>query len=150
MHSRPISPKLGMKGKKMRSIRAYVLLELGELVGLIILIVVLAQFIAIPLWLAVAIPAGKLLKFILVYPSVRRAARQPPAVGLESLIGEHGSVVDPLAPEGYVKIRGELWRARSDGSPIPIGTEVEVWGTDGIKLLVRPRGFASPKRAAAE
>lgn len=134
----------------MRSIRTYVLLELGELVGLIILIVVLAQFITIPLWLAVAIPMGKLLKFILVYPSVRHSVRQPAYTGLESLIGEHGPVVDPLAPEGYVKIRGELWRARGEGAPIPVGTEVEVFGTDGIRLLVRPRGFASPERAAAK
>jgi membrane-bound serine protease (ClpP class) len=122
----------------MRSVRAYVLLELGELLGLIILIVVLVQFIHLPLWLAVAVPAGKLLKFILVYPSVRRSAKQPVYTGLESLIGARGSVVDPLDPEGYVKIRGELWRARSDGPPIPAGAEIEVWATDGIRLLVRP------------
>lgn len=123
----------------MRSIRAYVLLELGELAGLITFIVVLAQFIRIPLWLAVAIPAGKLLKFILVYPSVRRSAKQPIYTGLESLIGEQGFVVDPLNPEGYVKVRGELWRARGEGLPIPVGTEVEVRATDGIRLMVRPR-----------
>lgn len=143
LHFCPLSPKLGVEGEEMRSIRAYILLELGELLGLIVLIVVLAQFISIPLWLAFAIPAGKLLKFILVYPAARRSISQPAYTGLESLVGEHGPVVDPLDPEGYVKLRGELWRARSDGTPIPAGVEVEVWGIDGTKLLVRPRGFAS-------
>ncbi|MGQ9477225.1 MAG: NfeD family protein [Candidatus Bipolaricaulia bacterium] len=123
----------------MRNLRAYVLLELGELVGLIVLILVLAQFIHLPLWLAVTIPAGKFLKFLLVYPAVRRSTKQPAYTGMESLIGEQGFVVDPLNPEGYVKVRGELWRARSEGLPIPAGTEIEVHATDGIRLLVGPR-----------
>jgi membrane-bound ClpP family serine protease len=135
LHLWPICPKLGLRG--MRSIRVYVLLELGEILAVVILIIVLAQFVRIPLWVAVAIPAGKLLKFILVYPSVRRSGKQPVAVGIESLLGKRGLVVDPLDPEGYVNIRGELWRARSADAPIPAGAEIEVCGLDRSRLMVR-------------
>lgn len=121
----------------MRSIRTYVALELAELLAIILLIIVIAQFIRIPLWLAIAIPAGKLLKFILVYPAVRRTGKQPVATGLESLLSKRGVVVDPLDPEGYVEIRGELWRARSAGPPLPAGAEVEVCGLDKTRLLVK-------------
>lgn len=121
----------------MSSMRVYMALELAELLGIIGIIIVIAQFIPIPLWLAVAIPAGKLLKFLLVYPSVRRSGRQPVATGLESLLRKRGVVVDPLDPEGYVKIQGELWRARSAGPPIDPGVAVEVCGLERTRLLVK-------------
>jgi membrane-bound serine protease (ClpP class) len=124
----------------MGSVRTYVLLELGELLGIILLIIVIAQFVRIPLWLAIAIPAGKFLKFLLVYPSVRRTGRQPVATGLESLLRKRGLVVDPLDPEGYVKIGGELWRARTISTPIAPGKEVEVCGLDRTRLLVKEIG----------
>ncbi|MCR4403930.1 MAG: hypothetical protein NUW06_01310 [Candidatus Acetothermia bacterium] len=132
----------------MASVRTYMLLELGELLGIILLIVVITQFIRIPVWLAVAIPAGKLLKFLLVYPSVRRAGRQPVATGLESLLHKRGVVVDPLDPEGYVEIRGELWRARSIGSSLAPGAQVEVCGLDRTRLLVKEASDPERPRSA--
>ena len=71
----------------MRSMRTYVLMELGELLLLIVLLIVAAQFIHIPLWIAIAIPAGKFLKFILVYPFVRRSIKQPLLSGPRALRG---------------------------------------------------------------
>ena len=118
--------------------RTYVLTELGELSLIIVLLIVVSRFIHIPLWIAIAIPAGKLLKFVLVYPIVRRSLRQPLLSGPESLIGRRGLTVEPLDPEGYVNIRSELWRAISDGTPISTGAQVEVCELDGTKLVVKP------------
>jgi len=115
-------------------------MELGELLLLIVLIIVIAQFVHIPLWIAIAIPVGKFLKFIFVYPFVRRSTEQPLLSGMESLIGRQGLTVESLNPEGYVNIRGELWRAISDGSSIPAGAEVKVCGLDGAKLVVKLAG----------
>ena len=129
-----------MQGRKARSTRTYVLLELGELLLLTILLVVISRFIHIPLWIAIAIPAGKLLKFIVVYPFVRRSIKQPALSGMESLIGRRGLTVETLDPEGYVNIRGELWRAVSDGNSIPAGAQVEVCALDRAKLVVRAVG----------
>jgi membrane-bound serine protease (ClpP class) len=45
-----------------------------------------------------------------------------------------------LAPEGYIRIRGELWRAvnKSGNQVISSGTEVEILGAEGMRLIVRP------------
>ena len=48
-----------------------------------------------------------------------------------------GKVVESLNPEGQVKIRGEIWDAKSVDNGIDIGEEIEVLDTDGLKLLVR-------------
>lgn len=59
-----------------------------------------------------------------------------PLVSLETMIGSEGKVVTPLAPEGYVKVKGELWKASSTESELEIGDEVVVVGIDGLKLIV--------------
>lgn len=59
-------------------------------------------------------------------------------VALEAMIGCEGKVVKPLAPVGYVKVRGELWKA-TGGSEFEVGDEVVVVGFDGMKLIVRPK-----------
>lgn len=112
-------------------------MELGELLLLIVLIIVIARFIHIPLWIAIAIPAGKLLKSALVYPFVRRSTEQPLLSGPEGLIGRRGLTVEPLDPKGYISVRGELWKAINNGAPIPAGAEVEVCGLDGTRLVVK-------------
>ena len=126
-----------MPGTKGRSTRTYILLELGELLLLTVILVVISCFIRIPLWIVIAIPAGKFLKFLLVYPFVRRSVKQPLHSGLESLIGMRGLTVEAIDPEGYVNTRGELWRAVSDGTSIPAGVKVEVCGLDRTKLVLR-------------
>ena len=126
-----------MPGRKRRSTRTYVLLELGELLLLIFFLVMISYFIRIPLWVVIAIPAGKFLKFLLVYPIVRRSVKQPLHSGIESLIGTRGLTVEAIDPEGYVNARGELWRAVSDDASIPPGVKVEVCGLDRNKLVLR-------------
>jgi membrane-bound serine protease (ClpP class) len=126
-----------MQDRKARSTKTYVLLELGELLLIIIILIVISRFIHIPLWIAIAIPVGKLLKFVIVYPFVRQSLRQPVYSGIESLIGGQGLAVEALDPEGYVNVRGELWRAISAGGPIPAGAEIKVCELDGTKLVVK-------------
>ncbi len=61
--------------------------------------------------------------------------RRKPSTGKESLIGEVGKVVLPLNPEGYVKVRGELWRAVSPTN-LNVGDKVVVVDVRGSKLVV--------------
>ncbi len=50
-----------------------------------------------------------------------------------------GVAVSDLDPEGMIKARGEIWKARSsEGSFIPEGTEIEVVKAESLKLWVRP------------
>jgi membrane protein implicated in regulation of membrane protease activity len=57
--------------------------------------------------------------------------------GPEALIGERAEVVAPCAPEGTVRFRGELWRARC-GSPAAAGERVRIARVEGLTLEVEP------------
>lgn len=73
---------------------------------------------------------------VITYRMGSRALRRKPEIALP-LIGGKGKVVSPLAPEGLIRIKGELWIAESVGGRIDIGEEVIVVGQDGLKLVVR-------------
>ena len=66
-----------------------------------------------------------------------RTLKRQTVVGLPTMIGSKGKVASSLVPEGFVKIKGELWGAKSEAGDIAKGTEIEVVGEDGLKLLVR-------------
>lgn len=53
------------------------------------------------------------------------------------IVGEVGITVDTLSPEGHVRVRGELWKARSiDNQEIPKGVEVRIERRVGHKVFV--------------
>jgi len=62
--------------------------------------------------------------------------KQTPA-GVTSMVGTTGTTTTKLVPEGMVKIRGELWSARSTGGDILAGEDIVVTGEERLKLLVR-------------
>ncbi|AIF69340.1 nodulation protein NfeD [Palaeococcus pacificus DY20341] len=69
--------------------------------------------------------------------AVVRAHRKKAQTGKEEMIGLVGEVVEPLVPNGLVKIRGELWKAESKyGDDINVGEKVKVVKTEGLKLIV--------------
>ncbi len=96
--------------------------ELGveiPLAGLIALMVV---------WLAVS---------VIIYRIGSRALRQKPLEKLPDMVGSQGKVVSPLAPEGLVRIEGELWMAKSASGKMNLGNKVAVVEQDGLRLVVR-------------
>jgi membrane protein implicated in regulation of membrane protease activity len=86
-----------------------------------------------------------MLKDLVFYPLLRSAYEAKTASGSAALVGRKGIAQDALAPEGYVKINLELWRAVTEpaSEDIASGTEVEVVGAEGMKLIVRPTGKGS-------
>jgi membrane-bound ClpP family serine protease len=66
-----------------------------------------------------------------------RTLKRQVVVGLPTMIGSKGKVASSLAPEGLVRIKGELWGATSAEGSVNTGEEVEVVGEDGLKLVVR-------------
>ena len=78
---------------------------------------------------------------------VTRVLRKQALVGLPMMIGSKGKVASPLAPEGWVRIKSELWSATSLEGNMDQGEEVMVVGEDGLKLIVRKgSGDNSKKR----
>lgn len=74
---------------------------------------------------------------IFSYRMGSKALRQRPVMGLPAMVGSRGKVASPLSPEGMVKIKGELWKATSEGGVLDIGDEITVVGQDGLRLIVR-------------
>jgi membrane-bound serine protease (ClpP class) len=88
-------------------------------------ITVLASFLG----LAVAALAGM--------PAMVRTRFSTPTIGREWMIGEAGEVVQDVAPDGTVRVRDALWRARTNrATPLAAGEEVVVAGLDGLVLEV--------------
>jgi membrane-bound serine protease (ClpP class) len=57
--------------------------------------------------------------------------------GIESLVGTRGKAIGDLRPEGQVRVRGQIWKARcAEGADA--GDDVVVAGVDGLRLEVRP------------
>jgi len=74
---------------------------------------------------------------IITYRLGSRALKRKPVVGLPGMVGARGKTVSDLAPEGTVRIKGELWESRAEGRKINAGVKVIVVGQDGLKLIVR-------------
>ncbi|MDW7740134.1 MAG: nodulation protein NfeD [Bacillota bacterium] len=81
---------------------------------------------------------GLLIIIIFVAQRVIQSRRQWHEGSTYFLPPEKGITVSKLNPEGMIKARGELWKARSqDGKNIPAGTEVEVVKAETLMLWVR-------------
>ena len=55
----------------------------------------------------------------------------------EAMIGTTGVVEKELDDEGFIRINGELWKARSDDGRLEAGEEVTVSDIKGLKLTVK-------------
>jgi membrane-bound serine protease (ClpP class) len=67
---------------------------------------------------------------------VIQAQRRRPVTGDAGLLGQHGVADTDLAPEGWIRVFGERWRALAEG-PVSSGEKVTVVGMDGLTLKVR-------------
>jgi membrane-bound serine protease (ClpP class) len=72
----------------------------------------------------------------LVILAVGRVIRRPQVSGVGELMGQVGTAVTPLEPEGTVFVRGEHWKARAE-SPLAQGERVEVTAVHDLTLRVR-------------
>ncbi|MEY2468564.1 MAG: hypothetical protein QOF21_1262 [Actinomycetota bacterium] len=72
-------------------------------------------------------------------PSLVRARFSSPTIGRQSFIGEVGTAVGELHPDGVVSVRGATWRARTNrATPVEDGAAIRVIGIDGLVLDVEP------------
>lgn len=98
--------------------------------------------IHIPLWGLIIIMVVWAAYSVFTYRLGTRALIRKQLTGLLNMIGTKGEVVSPLSPEGLVRIRGELWVAKSAGGEIKPGGEVVVVRQERLKLVVRESGTA--------
>jgi membrane protein implicated in regulation of membrane protease activity len=91
---------------------------------------------AVPRWAGAGFLVFWVLKDFAMYPFVRLAYENNVKSGIEALVGGKGMTHEPIAPEGYIKIQGELWKARAEGQSIPRDRIVRVTGANGMTLIV--------------
>ncbi|GAI10505.1 unnamed protein product, partial [marine sediment metagenome] len=82
--------------------------------------------IHIPLWVLIIVMLAWGAYTIITYRMGSRALRRKPVHGLTAMLGSEGKVVSPLAPKGMVRIKGELWMAKSASGRMDTGEEVTV------------------------
>jgi len=91
--------------------------------------------IPVPLIVAVGVASAVLMFGIMAL--ALRARSRPVLAGREELAGGAGVVVDDFTGEGWVRTRGELWRAIS-AVPLAKGARVRIRSTKGLTLEVEP------------
>lgn len=72
-------------------------------------------------------------------PAMVRTRFSTPTIGREWMIGEEGEAVTNISPDGVVRVRGGLWRARTNrATPLALHDGVRVVEVDGLLLEVEP------------
>ncbi len=116
----------------------YTLLQIPAIIIIISVMAALRHYLEIHLLLFWGIILGWLIKDIVMFPFVWRAydnGRQGSGGDME---GMAGTVTRRLEPQGYVRVRGELWRAvLVDDESAEKGEAVTVAGRDGMLLRVK-------------
>ncbi len=91
-------------------------------------------------WLALIVGVGGImLTFIVGMPSMVRTRFATPTIGREWMIGQQGTAIGAIDPEGIVEVDGARWRARTNrATPLAAGDPLRVAAIDGVTLDVEP------------
>jgi membrane-bound ClpP family serine protease len=122
----------------MKTIIRYLLFQIPQWLILAVFLWLLVDWNAVPRWAAQLFLLFWVMKDFVMFPLVRRAYENNTQTGAEKLIGAKAVAQEPLDPEGYVKINGELWKARADPAhqPIEQNRRVQVRAASGLTLIV--------------
>ncbi|MDD4860222.1 MAG: NfeD family protein [Dehalococcoidales bacterium] len=93
--------------------------------------------IMIPLPVLITVMLGWAGFAVLTYVLGTRALKKKELAGLPSMNGCIARVIEPLKPQGMVKIGSELWGAESLEGDVNEGENVTVENQEGLKLFVR-------------
>lgn len=119
-----------------RAAKRYLIIQLPGGVLFVIAMILIRRWTDLPAWLFWGLIVLWVGKDVVLFPFVRKAYE--PQEGRNPMIGALGVAGDRLAPSGYVRIGGELWKARTLGSSIAIdrGETVRVRDVEGLTLIV--------------
>jgi membrane protein implicated in regulation of membrane protease activity len=117
----------------------YILFQLPGIFFIIAILVSLRMMLSIPLWSVWTLIIVWIVKDVIMFPFVRHAYDKRNTDATGPLVGSQGRALERLSPTGYVKVRGELWRAELDDRrcPVDAGEEIEIIGLHRSTLRVR-------------
>jgi membrane protein implicated in regulation of membrane protease activity len=78
-------------------------------------------------------------KDLILYPFLRHAYEDGAKSGSAALVGARGVAQEDLNPSGYVRVRGELWRAVAVPADqvVTSGADVEIVQAERMTVFVR-------------
>jgi len=111
--------------------------------GSIMLINSSAPYMKISLSVIISTVGATAAFFLFAVGAGIRAQRRQATTGMEGMVGLVAVATEPLAPEGLVKVAGEIWKARLAPTAVEAGMEkvnpnerVKVVGVENLTLLV--------------
>jgi membrane protein implicated in regulation of membrane protease activity len=124
----------------LRLVLRYTLFQLPAIVVLILVIFLIRRWVEFPMWLAWGVVLVWVIKDAALFPFVWRAYDRRGSDKLLSMVGQQGIATQRLDPDGYVRVRGELWQAEVIGQDYPAekNQPVIVQAVSGLKLFVKP------------
>lgn len=120
-------------------IKRYTLFQIPGLIIIILLLIMSYHWSELPTWLMWTLLGIWLLKDIFLYPYLWRAF-DPDSIPVEnSMVGQIGVAMERLDPEGYVEVRGEVWKAKADKQSLVIekGSKIRIISENGLLLVVK-------------
>ena len=88
-------------------------------------------------WRVIVLGAAAVIEVGEVFFWIKFLRRYRIQTGAEGLVGKRAEVIEELAPNGRVRLHGEIWSARSP-EPASVGQAVRVAEVDGLTLVVEP------------
>ena len=127
-----------IKNIPRRILIKYSLVTLIDNALLIFILILAHNWISIPTWLFWTVIALSFSKDLIVFPYVWRSFDSKAPSKMRTIIGQRGTALEPLAPGGYIRLQGELWKAETvSGCPsIGKGETVKVESAQGLKVFV--------------
>jgi membrane protein implicated in regulation of membrane protease activity len=127
------------KGWSAKIVLRYALLQIPFTALVVVVLILIRQWVDLPIWFVCALVALLVIKDIALYPFVWRAYDPDSPALTNQMEGARGIAIEDLHPTGYVEIGAERWQAEvaGDGSSIRRGQRVRVRGIRGLTLLVQ-------------
>jgi membrane-bound serine protease (ClpP class) len=82
---------------------------------------------------------------IFVFVNMLRIRTMPAKVGIETVVGRIVTARSALAPEGFVFMDGEMWRAEAEDGEVEPGERVIITQIKGLRLKVRKQQDEQPE-----
>ncbi len=118
----------------------YWALQLPEAALVVVVMLLLKEWLELPAWLTWSLVGLWVAKDAAIYPFVWRSFDPTYPATQHSLDGERGVATERLDPSGYIRVRGELWRAELAHGVRQVEKDetVEVQSMRGLTVIVVP------------
>ncbi len=121
----------------MKTGARYALFQIPDILVLVLILIFVRHWFNLPRWAVWVLIGVWVGKDIITFCFVWRLYEPTSSKGTDWLIGADGTAEERLAPAGYIRVHGELWRAEAiGGGTIQKGERVRIRRTRGLTLLV--------------